>query len=181
MTIYIYCGIPFGWNQILQTFDRDMARVNDIGSQRTDLSKHCVFLDNFTIMNASYAKKCFSEKTIAEIISHVASVMKIKLNIGMSFKSMWHKFMYYCNILKESKVDNTPIETQSFIAILEYQISVYGIYIERFMNKKWMLNRDNILTEKAILKHAIRYFTEWKHQRVSVMRRYNMSKCHLCV
>ena len=58
-------------------FGRDMARANDVGAQRTDLTKHYVFLDNFTIMNASYAKKCFSERTITEIITHVASIMNI--------------------------------------------------------------------------------------------------------
>ena len=102
-------GIPFGWNQITQTFDRDMVRVNDVGAQRTDLTKQCVYLDNFTIMNASYAKKCFSERTITEIIAHVASAMNIELTFVMSFKSMWHKFMFYCNILKQRKDDNTPI------------------------------------------------------------------------
>ena len=102
--------------------------------------------------------------------------MNIKLNIGMSFKPLWHKFMYYRNILKEGKEDNTPIEIISYIAILEYQLSVYGIYIERFMNKKWFLNKANIGTEKTILKHAIIYFTEWKHQRVTVMRRFNMCR-----
>ena len=44
------------------------------------------------------------------------------------------------------------------------------------MNKKWSLNKANIVSEKAILKHAIRYFTEWKYQRVSVMNRFNMTR-----
>ena len=132
-----------------------MARANDVCVQKTGFTKHCVFLDNFTIMNALHSKKCFSERPITEIISHVTSVMNIKLNIGMSFKSVWHKFMYYYNILKEGKEDNTPIEIIFYIAVLEYQISVYGIYIERFMNKKWLLNKANIGTEKVILKHAI--------------------------
>ena len=169
-------GVQFGWGEIVKTYDRDMIRLKDIGAQRTDLSKHCVFLDNFTIMNASYAKKCFSEKTISEIISHVSVCMNVTLDFGMSFKSLWHKFMYYCNVLKLAKTSTTPLEMQSYIALLEYLISVHGIYIERLMNKKWSLNKSNIEDEKAILKHAIRYFTEWKHQRVSVMTRFQMNR-----
>ena len=80
-----------------------MVRLAGIGAQRTDLSKHCVFLDNFTIMNASYAKKCFSEKTISDIISHVSVSMNVTLDFGMTFKSLSHKFMYYCNVLKLAK------------------------------------------------------------------------------
>ena len=168
-------GIPFGWHQIVHTFDRDMARLKDVAVQRTDLTKLSVYLDNFSIMNASYAKKCFSERTISEIIAHVALEMNIKLNIGLSFESLWHKFVYYLGILKSAKDDKTPIDTQSYIALLGYQISVYGIYIERFLNKKWYLNRSNIVAEKLILKEAITYFTEWKNERETVMTRYNMS------
>ena len=38
------------------------------------------------------------------------------------------------------------------------------------------MNRGIIVSKKAILKHAIRYFTEWKYQRVSVMNKFNMSR-----
>lgn len=80
-----------------------MDRVKDIYAQRTDLTIHYVYLDNSTIMNASSANKYFSEKSISKIIAHVAKA-------GISFKLLCHKFMYYCNILKEGKVDNTPFE-----------------------------------------------------------------------
>ena len=123
---FVSNGIQFGWNEITKTYDRDMSRLADAGAQRTDLTKHCVFLDNFTIMNASYAKKCFSEKTISEIISHVSSTLNVKLNINMTFESLWHKFMYYCNVLKASISNTTPLEIRSYIAILEYLISVHG-------------------------------------------------------
>ena len=51
------------------------------------------------------------------------------------------------------------------MAILDYQITVYGIYIEIFMNKKCRLTRDNLQIEKNVLKCTLRYFTEWKYQR----------------
>ena len=55
---------------------------------------------------------------------------------------------------------NTPLQLKGYIAILEYQIAVHGIYIERFINKNWNLNRENLASKKEILTHAIRYFTE---------------------
>ena len=60
-------GVPFGWNEIEVTYERDVGRLQKNMPQRTDLNKHSVFLDNYTLMNASYAKKCFSEKAITEI------------------------------------------------------------------------------------------------------------------
>lgn len=38
------------------------------------------------------------------------------------------------------------------------------------MNKKWYLNRETIDSEKEILKHALGYYTEWKYQRIHIMR-----------
>ena len=44
-------------------------------AKRTDLVKHAVSLDNYTMMNAEYAKQVFSEKTIAEILSRLSSIL----------------------------------------------------------------------------------------------------------
>ena len=126
-------GIQLGWSEITKIFNHDMLRLVDTGTQRTDLTKYCMFLDNFTIMNVSYAKNCFSEKTICEIIAYMSKAIKIKLDISMSFKSIWHKLMYYCNVLKPAKYKTSLLEIQSNIAILEYRISVHGIYIERVL------------------------------------------------
>ena len=69
--------VPFGWNEIEKTLKRDTERI----SQRTDLTKHLVYLDNFTIMNAGYANKCFSDRTISEIIVHIALLLHVKVLI----------------------------------------------------------------------------------------------------
>lgn len=46
------------------------------------------------------------------------------------------------------------------------------MYVEIFINKNWNINRYNITSEKEIRSiHVIRYnFTEWKHQRVYVIK-----------
>ena len=84
---FVNNGIPFGWNEIVCTYERDESRIQKGEPQRTDLNKHCVYLDNFTVMNASDAKKCFSEKTISEMIGYVGSALELKFDIGKKFVS----------------------------------------------------------------------------------------------
>ena len=51
---------------------------------RTDISKHVVYLDKYTLMHATYAKQCFSEKTISKILSHIA--INIKVAVAQVFR-----------------------------------------------------------------------------------------------
>ena len=88
----------------------------------------------------------------------------MKFDIGKKIASQWHKCMFYCSALKSKVTPTTPLQLKEYIAILEYQIAVHGIYIERFINKNWNLKRENLASEKEIITHVIRYFTEWKHQ-----------------
>ena len=173
---FLKCGTPFGWNEIECTYLRDKGRIEKGLPQRTDLTKHSVYLDNFTKMNVSYVKKCFSEKTISEMLAYVGDELDVKFDIGKKFGSQWHKFMSYCVDLKSKISSNTTLQCKGYIAMLEYQIAVHGIYIERFINKEWQLNRDNIDSEKEVLTHAIRYFTEWKAQRGHVISSMNLTK-----
>ena len=124
-------------------------------------------------MNASYANKRFSEKSISEIIAYVGDVLELKFDISKKIKSQWHTFMFYCSTLKSIMTLNTPLQLKGYIAILEYQVAVHDIYIK---NKNWNLNRENLASKKEILTHAIRYFTEWKYQRVHVMESMKLRK-----
>ena len=173
---FLNCGVPFSWNEIESTFEREISRLTKNMPQRTDLNKNSVYLDNFTVMNASYAKKCFSEKTISKMLLYVSAHMNVRLDIGLKFQSLWHQFMFTCNSLKQKVTVDTPLEVKSYISILQYQIAVHGIYIERFINKKWRIDRGNILSEKEIVKCALRYFTGWKFQRVNVTTQIKMTR-----
>lgn len=84
--------------------------------------------------------------------------------------------MFYSSTLKQAKYYKKLIELRSCIAIIDYQVSVHSIYIERCMHKTWFLNRININSEKEILEKIIRYYTQWKYQFVTVMGRLNMSR-----
>ena len=73
------------------------------------MNKHCAYLDNFTVMNASYAKKCFSEKTISEMVGYVGDALELKFDIGKIFASQWHTFMFYFSALKSKVTPTTPL------------------------------------------------------------------------
>ena len=110
------------------------SQLTKTKSFRTDLNIHSVYLDNFTVMNASYAKKCFSEKTISEMLVYVSARMNVRLDIGLKFPSLWHQFMFTCNSLTQKVTVDTPLEVKYYISILQYQITVRGIYIERLFD-----------------------------------------------
>ena len=78
-------------------------------------------------MNAGYAKKCFSNRKISEMIAHVALLLHVKLPICNVFLSQWHKYMFILNILKQGVKHCTPLKIKSYLAIIEYQITIYGI------------------------------------------------------
>ena len=63
-------GITFGWKHMEDIFLRDEERVKWHKGRRTDIVKHAIQLDKYTLMNAGYAKQPFSEKSISEVISH---------------------------------------------------------------------------------------------------------------
>ena len=55
----------FGWKDIETVYIRDMDRVANNVGQRTDIVKHAIFLDKYTMMNASYTKQIFQKKQYA--------------------------------------------------------------------------------------------------------------------
>ena len=54
------------------------------------------------MMNATYANKSFTDKTICDIMSYISSRLIIKLNNNKEFDSEWHKYTYHCAQLKTS-------------------------------------------------------------------------------
>ena len=121
-----------------------MNRVDcDIGA-RTDIVKHTIHLDKYTLMNANYAKQDFLDKTICEVISHLSVMLQVKLTPTQDDMSQWHKFIRYWKQLDNKISYNKTIEIQSSITLLQYQITVNGLYMERPMNPRWRLTKDNM-------------------------------------
>ena len=85
-------GIKFGWKHVEDIFLRDEERVKCDKGRRTDIVKHAIQLDKYTLMNAGYAKQPFSEKSISEVISHLSIHLHIKIDTNVPYESQWHKF-----------------------------------------------------------------------------------------
>ena len=62
--------------------------------RRTNIEKYTIALDQYTIMNATYAKQPFSEKTICEVIEHLSVQLITKIPKYTMFPSQWHKFKF---------------------------------------------------------------------------------------
>ena len=64
-------GVPFGWWTNRSALARDVEREQEEGGVfRSSLSNQSVDLDSFTKMNASLAKKPFTEQTLSSIMHH---------------------------------------------------------------------------------------------------------------
>ena len=61
----------------------------------TSILDQCVYLDNFTIMNASYSKKCFKETISSEILVYIASYLNIKISIQNNYISEYDSLLQY--------------------------------------------------------------------------------------
>ena len=55
-------------------------------------------------------------------------------------------------------------------AMLEYIIAVHSLFIERLLNNKWNLTRNNIDKESKTLSEIIDYFGSWNAKRTDVAK-----------
>ena len=102
-------GVEFGWKEMEPILIRENIRIGNHEAKRTDLVKHAVSLDNYTMMNAEYAKQVFSEKTIAEILSHLFKYIGGKIDHTIIHKSQWHKFRFHLDSINQSVTRHTPL------------------------------------------------------------------------
>ena len=70
-------GRQFGWKEVRDIYLRGQKYYHKTGIWRTNLKKEAISLDGFTLMNITYAKSVFSEKTICY---HMLYLLK-ELNI----------------------------------------------------------------------------------------------------
>lgn len=76
--LFMTHGVPFSWKEIEQSLKRDTERA----TQRIDLTKNFVNLNNYTVMKLGYAKKCLSDITISEVNVHVISLLMVKIPLS---------------------------------------------------------------------------------------------------
>ena len=97
--------------------------------RRTEIVKHAIALDKFTLMNVTYAKQHFSEKTICEVIEYLSVQLLTKLPKHIIFPSQWHKFKFMWTELSKSINTKTTTYFLETHAMFDYLIAVHGLFI----------------------------------------------------
>jgi hypothetical protein len=145
------------WKQFL----RDEARQANKQKQRTDLNTSNVNIDQYTMMNATYAKAPFNDRIICEVLNYLSIHLNVKLDWGQQFASVWHKYHNHWLKLNCAINDKTTEHHKSNLILLGYQISVHDIFVERMLNVNWKITRENIEWESRVLTMILAYFTNW--------------------
>ena len=135
---------------------RNEESVKQKKGRRTDLMRHTISLDKSTTMNERYAIQ-----TVLEVLLPLSVMVKMKVDLNLPFQTQWYKCVHFSKQLKNDITNTTTIYIKEMHATVEYLIAVYGIFIERFLNRMWRLEKFNMDLEKQILESAISYFTIW--------------------
>ena len=60
-------------------YERDRVRLEKKSKPRTDLTVNSVVLDHLNLMNATYAKSPFTDRTITEVLRYLSIYLNVKL------------------------------------------------------------------------------------------------------
>ena len=141
-------------------FLRDEQRFKESNYKRTGIVQQTIYLDCFTMMNATYAKQPFTSKTIAKFLKYFSVTCNVNFPVTSVYPSEWHKFNSCINILKPA-IDKMPITNlTSEFSLLQFQVAIYGIYIEGLLNHRWKFTRDNTVEEESVMTSIITFFND---------------------
>ena len=103
-------------------------------------------------------------------MSYLAKELNLKINLNTEHASTWHKY----HSITQSIVNQSDAQRDYLlipaINLLQYQVAVYGVYIERLMNARWKPTPQNIDGEEAVLKLIMSFFYEWCEKEVTSKR-----------
>ena len=94
----------------------------------------------------------------------------IEKDSSPKYPSTWYQYNAICQEIV-SKSD--PVKDYVLIPainLLEYQVAVYGIYIERYMNPKWKLTKVNIEIKEKYIMNIMQFFYNWCYSEVQSKR-----------
>ena len=91
--------------------------VQKNSTRRTDINKNTVNLDNYTMMNATYAKQPFTDKTICEVLAYIALHVNVQLDYTIPYASEWHKYDNHCQAIGKGFTENT---TTNYVPIIVF-------------------------------------------------------------
>ena len=161
---FIYDGVPFGWEQINQCYERDVAR----NVTETHLTIDAVCPDKWQKMNVSLCKRVFEYGTITEMMTHLATelgcVGELVRKKGESNYSVIDFYERQLPILKEKvrERQDCPLQIKQQLACTEYCIHVGIIYNETLQNSNVNFTLENIDAQEAKLREQLKYFHDWK-------------------
>ena len=78
-------GVLFGCGNVEQVHIRDEERISKQKGRQTDIVKYAIKLDKYMLMNDTYAKQHFSEKTISEVLIFLSGQLKANVDINKKF------------------------------------------------------------------------------------------------
>ena len=145
-------------------YERDEQRSLRQEYRRADVVQQTINLDSFTMMNATYTKEPFTSKTLSEVFNHLSTMLNVKLPYNQTYSSEWHKFNHFVVKLSNIEVSKYQKQLSGDIALLKYQVAIFGIFVERLLNKNWKLTAENIERESQTMTKIMEFFTEWKSE-----------------
>ena len=153
--------VYFGWRDMETILLRDEARTANKQKQRTELNTSNINLDQYTMMNTTYAKAPFNDRTICEVLNYLSIHLNVKLDWEQQFASVWHKYHNHWLKLNCAINEKTIEHHKSNLILLGYKVSVHGIFVERMPNVNWKTTRENIKWDSRVLTKILAYFTNW--------------------
>ena len=88
--------------------------------------------------------------------------MNVQLDYTIPYESEWHKYDNHCQAIGKGFTEKHNDKLRSNYCFLRYQIAVYGIFVERLLNRKWQLKKCNIDMETTVLTNMIEsFFNNW--------------------
>ena len=97
--------------------------------------------------------KVFSERTIYFQTSYLIKelIINVEKDTSVKYASTWHQYNTICqHIVSKSDPVNDYVLIPA-INLREYQVAMYDIYIERYINPTWKLTNSNIDMEERII------------------------------
>ena len=109
-------------------------------------------------MNATYGKNVFSEKTITVQLGWLAKMTRTQFNKKDTYQSEWHKYNDKAKAISQNIFDRNYDKFLPSFQLLRYQIAMFGIFTERFLNPRYSITTDNVCEEESIVKSIFDFF-----------------------
>jgi hypothetical protein len=120
------------------------------------MTKQSANLDHWSVMNVSFAKAHFKDKTITKMCNYLGKELgcleQLYTSKGKCNAPGSSKWEVYCSIIKLLVTSSTEIHIKQAIYVIEYQVVIHEIFIARMMNKEYCITKANTM---RVFEHQI--------------------------